>query len=444
MTTNDMNDRNGYGYGDVEPDYERELGAMLRQAGTAFHTDTEALVAGGLRRGRARLWRRRVGAVAGAATAVAAIGVAAVQLPGGGGDDGGPPAIADTPELTDEDMIDALTGLLPSEWEISEPYVDGPEVSGDPIVSVTADDGSGPFEVTVSLTRYGGEDWREMAGCVGIPGCQEREQPDGLRFSTLTETYPVGDAPDLGGGTSGTEEEPFHSWEVWLEGPGTWSAEAPGMWQVSVMVSRDGRDGTPPPLDWSELGDIAYAQVWQDAFEAATAEHGPPPEDGGITGDWAEDYSDIPSADLVAVLRDLVPEGQTVTQVGDTEEPGAAYTELDDGAGPVAMDITAYAAYDMMPDDDTAVFESLGPECVVTGADGGVAVETCSYPPDEASSWGLWTVTAVWPDGTALSLSQQNTNHEDTVPTREGTPLSVDQLRDIATDPAWAELLAGR
>ncbi|UED84557.1 hypothetical protein [Streptomyces profundus] len=428
-----------YGADGLTP-LERELAQQLRQAGVGYHRVPELLADAGLRRGRARLWRRRAATVTGA-LAVVGIAVAATQLPGGGSErfEDTPPAVASVPDSGSE-MVETLEELLPEGLQVSGGDAVDVRSSGDPSVSVRISDGGASFELDVMMLRWETDDWRSFAGCGGferdvVGRCADTELPDGS-VQTIVETA-WGGAEGVAGfdgdedlDTSGDGASPQRGWDVWWEAPTGWGPGKDGLRQLSVSLRVDGPQALEadlvPLLSEEELIEIAHAPVWQEVFRLADEHHGAP-------GDSLDDEitSDVPTEDLHATFEMLVPEGLEVSERRG-QYGGSASLVLTDGEVSAEVDITGYApgSFDEGGEPD--------PECLNETLADSTTVSLClvTGEPTDASSDGAPGIYAdvYYPNGASIDILHTTTEGA------EG-PLSEEQILEIASAPEWQELL---
>lgn len=146
--------------------FENRLGPALRCAGDTFEpADSEALVDGGLTRGRRRVVRRRTAAVTGSVLALALVGVGGAYGSGVLGDSGGGKSSLVSPKdpapatafpggaeagQGGQELVSILSGLL-APGKLTPSSVTG--FGGPRLAHVTGvlDDGKGEAEVSVAL-----------------------------------------------------------------------------------------------------------------------------------------------------------------------------------------------------------------------------------------------------------------------------------------------------
>ncbi|TDC21189.1 hypothetical protein E1265_18735 [Streptomyces sp. 8K308] len=430
--THDMHDIDG------PSEFEREFGAMLRQAGGGFKTDSQALAEGGLRRGKVRLWRRRAAMVTGAA-AVAAVAVAAVQLPGGGGGGNGESLdVAEAPQ-TQSELIATLTAMLPEGISATASYATTPEESGDPSVSLEFGTGQEAFSLDVSMLRWQASDWRSVAGCDGYDWdgaeqCEQTELEDGsvlsvgnTRFdeSTVVDPGTQFAESDMEEGWEGTY---YSSWNALLEMPASWGPSEEGLWRIGVSLtsmSDEAPDpGVEPPISQDRLAEIARESVWQEVLAVADAEHGAPEEslDNLITN------SDVPGEQLRSLFRDLAPGG---LEIGEGLNESQGYTSFDVRAGEASamVEVNAWPADSFTSEDGP----TGDPECQLDTREDGTRVFLCDRIAAEDYDPQIYA-DVYYVDGSSIDI---------TVYPGEGSdsPLTLEELGEIAGSQEWQGLL---
>ncbi|RMI41140.1 hypothetical protein [Streptomyces triticirhizae] len=410
--------------------FERELAATLREAGSRFEPPVPGVLAEhGLRRGRARLWRRRAATVTGA-LAVAGIAVFAAQLPGGIGradDRGGEetPAAAAVPE-TDAELIAALTELLPDEVSVSRTQAVGVNRSGDPSVSARVSTGDVAFVLNVTLARWQTDEDAFETGCTEADAeegmrCEEAQLADGS-VRTLLEREQVSDEDGLG------KAGAYPSWTVWVESPTRWGSDE-GMRQLSVSLSAEEPGALPentvPPLSETELIRLSEAPVWEGLFDRADALHGAPEEfDDTVGSDAGVITVDVPPADLQALFRALAPEGLDITDV-PSNDPGSASLAVSNGTDVANVEINTYP-----PGSFGGGSEGQDPACVSEFLEDSTRVDICPTGPSERGVYA----DVYYPDGASIDIY--------VTPRAASTlPFSTETLRAIASAPEWPALL---
>ncbi|GAA2369034.1 hypothetical protein [Streptomyces carpaticus] len=402
-----------------------------------------------------RGWRRRAALTAAIATVAAATTMGAASASAASGQGGAPG--------TEQEIVAALTGLLPEGTEITDAYGQGYLDSEYPFAAVEAGDSTGgTTTIDVSVSRSAG-DWTEWAGCPDngdgtgedgfVADCTETELSDGRLLSVNTWDY------ETDGSGEGEDGEPYHAigWDVWLEGPGSAEFESETgrsvyLSQYKELTGSAGADAYVPVLDEQQLTEAVQAPVWQELLAALDAEYGEPAEE-----EWEEDSAQIPAAELRDAFRALAPEGIEVTDVDHgADEVNFAELLTDDGKGAALLSISAWGPWDASGEDgfdgfdgfeDVEDIESFddgesGVECADSVLEDGAELSVCSAAPTDEDPVGLWWATVYYPDGSGIDITQTNLADWENAPVRADAPLTADQLAEIATDGVWADLIA--
>ncbi|MDT0270511.1 hypothetical protein RM844_29990 [Streptomyces sp. DSM 44915] len=411
--------------------------------------------------------KRRLGLLAAVATAgVTAMAVAVPSHAASEAEEAGEaPRVSEVPQ-TGEELIEALTGLLPEGLEIGEAEGEGLDAGPDVYASLLAADDSGGTSIDLSVSRWATDDWRDIAGCQGFGepregfSCEQTELPDGSILSLVTEEYIEEGDPEEG-------FEPYHGkdWSVWLEGPGGEGLDEPGGRAVVVGASKDltdvaDPDAYVPPVDIEQLAEVAQAPVWQALLDEADARYGAPEE-------WVEEpASDIPAAELRDAFRSLAPEGLEITD-GTDDEPGRATVLVDKGAGAGLVEITAFggAQFEEPSELPADIAELAGPasEALPPTDEGGIPGPAAPADPlcDETElADGSWLTVCDWPasaddpiamnwaaitypDGTSVDITAYNvTDWEGSEPTGTDAVLSGTELAEIVVADEWRALFS--
>ncbi|CAL9476030.1 hypothetical protein SUDANB171_02931 [Streptomyces sp. enrichment culture] len=434
---------------DTPASFEHELSTMLRQTGEGFEPDPLRLAEGGLRRGRTRVFRRRAGIVAGAAS-VALLSVGAVQLTGGGQTT----PVADSPPENSEEMIETLSSMLPEGVEVLSSEAESPRGLETPSIFLTLRD-TVPGEVTLGVTlhRWATEDFRVEAGCV-VPDepryrCSQEDLDDGSVLTHLRwDWHGMEDMPDM------------TTWNTTLEKEGSFE-DVPSVRSVSVDLEKDlsrlgDADSYEPLLDEDQLTAIAMAPVWQQVFDLVDDTQGAPGEDY-----FDPEMVNVAPEVLRDLFRDLAPGRLTVTDdVREEEEgPGEAYLVVDDGDGPAYVSIQLWASYEPYEPYDPSMegyFDSwddldLTPEerealeefgCANERVDDATHVELCDLGPSEGDPAGIWSASLVFSDGGMLDITVSNMPglEDDDSVSRPDSPLTMEELRELVVAPEWRDL----
>ncbi|MFE4973904.1 hypothetical protein ACFRAR_17570 [Kitasatospora sp. NPDC056651] len=235
--------------------FERAFTAALGQAGEAFDTEAGPLVDTGWSHGRRLRRRRRAGAVAGTALALALVGVGGAALGGllpgpgttaVGAASGGSPSAAATP-VSGPEFQRMLTELLPP-GTVVEAEGRGTE-SGTPQVRLTLDDGHGRAQYLMWITRVGIGEVGCPAGAPAGDACTDTALADGARLRLYQAATRDG--------------EPA--------GSKTWSAVVTGKgyqlmlqeWNREPLRQDTPITRTDPPLTVDQLGKVATDPRWK-------------------------------------------------------------------------------------------------------------------------------------------------------------------------------------
>ncbi|MFJ9773245.1 hypothetical protein ACIRVF_18730 [Kitasatospora sp. NPDC101157] len=373
-------------------------------------------------RGRRRRRRRR--------TAVGA-GLAVLVLAGAGGFTalgGGPlgisgPATRPAPpraEMSTRELITLVTDLLPK-GTVKELNTDGPaKLSGHTTgANLLFDDGSG-----ASIVEFSAE-WTNLrpdSAAVCTDGfetpqdsCDRTVRPDGSVL--VIDKLRNQNAKD------GRE------WRV------TWAA--PDGRRVS-FTEFNGQPATanrpePPVADTARLTDLVTDPSWDRVFAAlAPVTDAPKPGDSPRPAPAASGPS---NAELLAKLVPLLPAG---AEVGNQDPGHAALTVTYQGRTSM-LQVGADPASKLGRDElATMDRESLTPLEVREKRPDGTLVVTNRFGHGKSATNPVlyWSAAVHYPDGSQLWLSEWNGENRYT--TRPGDPaLGVDQLKAIATAPAW-------
>lgn len=400
--------------------FEDELGAALRRTGDDFSTDSRALAAAGLARGR-RSRRRRTAALVGTVAAVAAVGVvsAALVVPREGARSTGAAAtVADTNRgwghetASDRKMLALFKGLLPHGRIISG-HAAGtrPGVDMFPRAQVVWDDGHGASTIAVGLSRAaaGPEDARcpDLAMMREGSACTRTESLDGSVLVVI-KTWEYQD-----------EREGPKNWRAVLTTPEglqievqEWNAPA----QKGEPTTRD-----EPPLSGAQLAALVRAPEWKPLL-ATLPDPSAPPEQPG---------SEPSGEEILERLRAVMPPGLKITEpVG---EDGYAHITVDDGRGATLVEVNVQ----QWSPEHVGDLRFEDPETLPDGT----VVDARKGPGDKGGA-GIqqWTADTLRPDGLRVVIAELNSGGYHRPPTRTAPALSMDALVKAATDPRWKEL----
>ncbi|MFG2899604.1 hypothetical protein ACGFZH_21295 [Streptomyces zaomyceticus] len=425
--------------------FEEELGAVLRRTGDGFATDDRReLVAGGLRRGRSRLLRRRL-AVTGGALALAAVGIGGAYgsslLPAGGGPEkvsvAGPKAPEQTRGTSAEAEAEAaaearankrgearipvkkLAAVLKANTPAGTWEIDNPDGKGQSVLGVY-DDGKGKAAVSVGLYRAGagGESGEDQVTCpsktaVPYDACTMEQLAGGARLMVL-QGY---EYPD--------KREETKQWRAVLltkDGFLIDAMEYNAAAEKGAEISREN-----PPFSPAQLKALVTADGWRPLLKQIPSLPRPEKSDSGRQSPAA------PGAEATqATLRSLLPKGLTFGDRGG--QPGYAFVVVDDGKGKSLVQINVQTN---MGDIAGDVFGSGD----VTTLPDGRLVKLTQQPGEKGGSGVVWwSADTLATDGFRVVVSAFNTGaqHEDA--TRAEPVLTMEQLKAIALSPKWRKL----
>lgn len=422
--------------------FEEELGAVLRRTGDGFDVDDRReLVAGGLQRGRRRLFRRRL-AVTGGVLALAAVGIGGAYggsllspsgapdhvsvagapktpKPTAGASDPAAPTAQKPPQaqISVKDLAAVLRANTPAgTWEIDN--LDGKE----PYVQGVYDDGKGKAAVSVGLHRaHGtGEAGDDQVTCpsrthVSFDDCSTERLPNGSRLM-IFQGY---EYPD--------RREETKAWRAVLLTKDRFiidASEYNAAAEKGAAISREN-----PPFTPAQLKALVTADAWQPLLKQLPVE--PKTKRPGA---GPQQPSGEPSGAAVqATLLSLLPKG---LQVVDKKDSGYGYVVVDDGKG------ESFVQINVQPDMGAVAGDLFGSGDVTTLPDGRLVKLT--QQPGEKGGAGVvwWTADTITPDGFRVVVSAFNTGaqHEDA--TRAEPALSMEQLKTIALSTDWLRLQA--
>lgn len=429
--------------------FEGRFARALQDAGAGFGPGRD-LAAAGAARGRRLLARRRAAVLAGAA-AVACAGVSgALLLPGTGGADdprsvtaassstspsGSSPARSSSGSsptgsspaagtvdagITAEEMIRTLKDLLPEGTTSEEQGAGSERHPLPPYAGLVYDDGEGGGAITLSLNRVepGSAQARETTTCpdkalVRHDACRTEKLADGSRLMLFQGyEYPDGRADTKWWAADLVTPQGHHV------SVSEWNAEA----QKDAPVTRD-----QPPLSIAQLRTVATAPAWR-----ALAEVRPAPEKRAPSEDTDTPPADPSGKAIRKTLVFLLPDDVEVVDQGG-QDTQYAFLVLDDGQGASLVQINVQA-------DMSDVEHQLFGADAETLPDGTKVVQR--QGPGEKGGEGvvMWTVDTIRPDGRRVVISAFNSGAQHTAATRETPALTVEELRDVATDPRWRDV----
>lgn len=411
--------------------FENKLGPALRRAGDTFEpADSEALVDGGLTRGRRRVVRRRTAAVTGSVLALALVGVGGAYGSGVLGDSGSgkssvagpkdpapataPPGRAD-PGKSGQELVSILRGLL-APGKLTPSSVTG--VGGADLAHVTGilDDGKGKAEVSVALYRAGAQD---LSSCpVNGPSkdqsCVSTELAGGDQL-TVFQGY---EYPD--------RREETRSWRAVLRtktGLVIDFTEYNAPAEKGAKVSR-----AVPPLNPKQLRDLVTSGAWAGPLADLAKEPQPASKwkDGAPKGDpgAAPDGGNINKT-----FASLLPKGLKIIESGEPDS-GYTYVVVDDGRGPTRVEIN------VQPGMNDVAGELFGEG--TTELPGGVRLNTAKQPGEKGGvGMVMWQADTIRPDGLRVVVFETNGADQHGPASREEPALTIGQLAKIATSSKW-------
>ncbi|MFD7403824.1 hypothetical protein ACFV7R_14380 [Streptomyces sp. NPDC059866] len=410
--------------------FEGRLGAALRQTGDTFDTDRPALIAAGQARGR-RLRLRRRAAVFGGVASIALVGVTgALVLPGNGTDgsgtsqqsvgrNGSPAPASSTPApVSGDELLKTLKKYLP-DGEFSAESARGTNELPGPYAHLVYDDGKGPAAIGVSLSRVepGSDQAREATTCpdktfVPYDSCRTTRLGDG----SLLMIFQGYEYPDRR-----VDTKHWHAELVTPEGQQVGVSEWNSAAEKDKPISRD-----EPPLSPAQLKKVVTAPEWRGAVDAI-----PENPKGGAPVPEAPTPPEGPEvADIVTTLTELLPDGVEVVDKGSSY----SYVVLDDGKGRSLVQV------DVQPGMSDIEAEIFGSEAE-TLEDGTKVVTREGSGDKGVDGVVMWTADTLRKDGLRVAVSAFNAADQHSAATRETPALTMEQLREIALSPKWADLL---
>jgi hypothetical protein len=387
--------------------FEDELGEALRRTGDTFDTNLQGLAEAGLTRGRRTLWRRRAVTVT---ASVALLGVmSAGVVYGGMFDDGRDGANVAARKSDAEQTVSILKRLLP-EGKVSQERADKPGrnfgfYSG---ASLVFDDGKGAAAISITLGRDDSPlgSISSLAGCtVGADGvgrigpngtCTTKNFNDGSNLLLTQEHEPP------------YRDKDTKSWSARLIKPDgsmltvmEWNAPA-------QKVAKPTR--LNPPLTQKQLTDLVTAKEWRTTLDSF------PRRGGGVHDEGPTGY------ELVDTLKPLLPSSlKPFGPAGGTSPTDFVSLGVNDGKGETHVEVNVDHR-GTNDGDQVRIDERQGP----TAWTGKGAV--------------LRSVTAVRPGGFRVVVTTYNAATAFGDATRATPPLTMEQLRTVATSPEWDKL----
>jgi hypothetical protein len=384
--------------------FEDELGEALRRTGDTFGTHIQGLAEAGLTRGRRALWRRRAAAVTASVVLLGVVGAGGAYM--GALDDGDAANVAASDA---RGTLGILKKLLPEGKVIQESQDKGSSKGPYSRASLVFDDGRGAAAISISLNRTDSPlaSMASLAGCAVGPDGTGRMGPNG---TCTTKKFEDGSDLLLVRG----HEPPYRDkdtavWSARLIKPDgsvinvmEWNAPA----QKGAKITR-----ANPPLTQRQLTDLVRATEWRSQLDAF------PRRGGGVHDEDAPTGSEI-----VNTLTPLLPSG--LTSFGGTR--GTSPTDfaslgVNDGKGEARIEVNVDRR-GTNNSDQVRLDEQQG-----------------------SNPWGdkgtvRWSVIAVRPGGFRVVVTAYNAGQPFGEATRATPPLTMKQLRAIATSQEWDEL----
>ncbi|MEW2418562.1 hypothetical protein AB0953_33445 [Streptomyces sp. NPDC046866] len=410
--------------------FEDELGEALRRAGDGFTTDRHALVEAGERRGRRLVARRRAAVIGGSVLSLALIGaagaytgglldgperldVAAPPTPQAGqsGKNGGPDARkpSGTGAVSGTQMVAILKELLPP-GDFSPDNVSGTETST-PSVGGVYDDGKGKSTILFGLGRVDpdGFNTRQLTECGDknlqeYDDCTVEQLPDGSKV-LVEQGYEYSD-----------RRANTKVWRATLVTPQGFHVQASE--NNSPAEKGAGTSRTNPPLTPAQLKAVVTSDKWRPALNDLPAAD----EEGFRPGP----STPLRDKEGLEALEGLVAKyGIPVASKGG--EHGYGYVVLDDGKG------TSLVQVNVVEDHGAADFPD-GHEAPLAD---GTRVKVTQRPAEKGKGVVEWTVDTLRKNGLRVTLTAYNTANISGGATRKAPALTLEQMKELATAPAW-------
>ncbi|WP_328583063.1 hypothetical protein [Streptomyces sp. NBC_00370] len=412
--------------------FENRLGPALRCAGDTFEpADSEALVDGGLTRGRRRVVRRRTAAVTGSVLALALVGVGGAYGSGVLGDSGGGKSSLAGPKdpapatafpggaeagQGGQELVSILSGLL-APGKLTPSSVTG--FGGPRLAHVTGvlDDGKGEAEVSVAL--YPAAAGQDVSPCPvnGLSkdqSCVSTDLAGGDRL-TVFQGY---EYPD--------RREETRSWRAVLLTKSGFVIDfteynAPA--EKGAKVSR-----AVPPLNPKELRDLVTSAKWAGpladlAKQPPSGPKGNPGKPKGNPGMASH------GGNINKTFTSLLPKELKIIESGPPDS-GYTYVVVDDGNGPTRVEINVQRGM-----NDVAG-ELFGEG--TTELPGGVRLNTAKQPGEKGGvGMVMWQADTIRPDGLRVVVFETNGADQHGPASRKEPALTIGQLVKIATSSKW-------
>ncbi|MEV0089983.1 hypothetical protein [Streptomyces sp. NPDC050738] len=409
--------------------FEDQLGDSLRRTGESFHPDDNpALVAGGERRGRRTVRRRRTAAVTGSVVALALVGFGGAYAGGvfdadgvSGGAKGAsvaapakPSPVASPGGVTKEQVLKIFKGLLPdgktTQETASGADPDAGPKSVSPGASLVFDDGHGKAGIGISISAVG-KDPDVVDGYVTCPSkamvnydrCAAGSLPNGSRFMVI-QGYEYQDQPD---GTKNWRASVVTANGILLD-----ANEYNAPTEKGSATTR-----TNPPLSMTQMKALVTSTAWKPVIASVKPLDEKPRRS-----------TEPSAADVQSVLIALLPAEVKVADKGG--QSGYGFVVVNDGKGDSLVQINVQRnMQDVTPVGEITTL----PDASLLGLNEGVG---------EKGGSGVVQRTAdvVAPDGFRVVISAFNTGNQASAATRAKPALTLAQLKAIALDPKWRAL----
>ncbi|MFI1401144.1 hypothetical protein [Streptomyces sp. NPDC020681] len=354
-------------------------------------------------RGRRALWRRRAAAVTASVALFGVVGAGGVY--GGMFDSRGDGNLAARKDDTGR-TLSILRKLLP-EGEVSQEREDmrgslGSYLGG----ALVFDDGKGAAAISITLGRTDSP----LASMASLAGCSVGDNGTGRwgpNGTCTTDKFEDGSDLLLAQG----HEPPYRDKDTKF-----WSARLikPDGSMLTVTAwnapSQKGAEPTRenPPLTQQQLSDVVSAKEWRTTLDSF------PRRGGGV-----EDQDAPTGFEIVDTLESLLPSSlKPFGSTGGTSPTDFVSLGVKDGKGEAQIEVNVDHR-GTNESDQIRIEEQQGP-----------------YPWSDKGTL-RWSVTAVRPGGFRVVVTAYNAGYAFGEPTRATAPLTMKQLRAIATSDAW-------
>ncbi|MGW4646971.1 hypothetical protein [Kitasatospora sp. NPDC004289] len=373
--------------------FEDELTYAMSRAGEAFRTETMRLDLAGLERGR-RAWRRRRAAAVVSGATVLALAGGAVYVMGPGA-----PTVSTGPAapVTAERLRPVLRAALPAGFLAEVKGAEGLEVTVDGARVNVGFGGSatvGPLSLLVER--------RTPEAAMQAPELRCANARIGPQDDCRTETLANGSKLILVQGVASADG---------VERGLSARLAAPDGRLIEITTSN--KSASPGGAALPLTADQATAAMTSPAWDAVVADL--PTVEASGSAEW------FPSEEVLAVATPLLPSGLVPADV--TGKDGYVSFTVKDAEGPglVEVDVRDGRFYLLNPPVEYADAQTL--------PDGTRLLES----KDE----GWWTVRALRPDGLIVIVAAHRSADLMRPLTRHSPVLTMDQLKAVATAPAW-------